>query len=62
MVQDKSHADRSLYEQDLQKRFRGVDKQVAAANSEALRTAADVKALNQRVASAEWRVDKVRLN
>ena len=62
VVQDKSHADRSLYEQELQQRFRGVDKHVAAANSEALRTAADVKALNQRVSAAEWRVDKVQLN
>ncbi|KAK9818726.1 hypothetical protein WJX74_004552 [Apatococcus lobatus] len=54
----KLHADRSRYEQDLEKRFRGVDKHVAAANSEALRTAADVKALSQRVSSSEWRVDK----
>lgn len=61
-MQGQAHADRSLYEQELEKRFRGVDKHVAAANSEALRTAADVKALSQRVSSAEWRVDKVCVN
>ena len=58
-LQEKTLADRGLQEQEVDKRFRAVDKQVAAASSEALGTAADVKALSQRVSSAEWRIDKV---
>ena len=52
--------DRGLQDHDVEKRFRAMDKHVAAANGEALRAAADAKALGQRVTSAEWRIDKVR--
>ena len=60
-MQAQVHADRGVQDQDVDKRFRIMDKHIAAANSEYLRAAADVKALGQRVSSAEWRIDKVRI-
>ena len=57
-LQGQAQADWGLQDQDIQKRFRLLDRQAAAASGEVMHACASIKALGQKVSSAGWRISK----